>query len=150
MRGLPGSGKSTVALSMAAGHIQVGGQTVAICSTDSLFVNEDGEYIFDASKLGKYHGMNQYKANRYMFMGTELVIVDNTNTTHKEMAPYKQSARDNGYEVVEMLVGEESLFPELEDACPHAYADYISMCVKRNTHGVPQEAIEKMARRFER
>lgn len=149
MRGLPGSGKSTVAQSMAAGHIEMGGQTVAICSTDSFFLNQDGEYVFDASKLGKHHGMNQYKANRYMFMGTEAVIIDNTNTTHKEMAPYKEMARDHDYEVVEMLVGKENLFPELEDASPHAYADYIDICVRRNTHGVPKEAIERMARRFE-
>jgi tRNA uridine 5-carbamoylmethylation protein Kti12 len=149
MRGLPGSGKSTVARSMALDHIEMGGQTVAICSTDSFFINSDGEYVFDASKLGKYHGMNQYKAHRHMFMGTELVIVDNTNTTHKEMEPYKKSAREHGYEVVEILVGEENLFPTLEDASPHAYADYISMCVGRNTHSVPQEAIERMARRFE-
>lgn len=120
-----------------------------ICSTDSFFINSDGEYVFDAKMLGKYHGMNQYKANQHMFMGTELVIVDNTNTTHKEMEPYKQSARDHLYEVVEMLVGKAELFPELEHTSPHTFKDYIDMCVGRNTHGVPKEAIERMARRFE-
>ena len=150
MRGLPGSGKSTEARALAERHVSTGGQTVAICSTDSFFIKDDGQYVFDASKLGKNHGMNQYKANRFMFMGTELVIVDNTNTTRKEMAPYKQSAKDNGYDVREVLVGKESLFPaDLEECCPHKYTDYIDMCVQRNTHGVPKEAIERMARRFE-
>lgn len=150
MRGLPGSGKSTQARIRAATFVEVGGQSVVICSTDNFFINNDGKYVFDAKMLGKYHGMNQHKVNQYMLMGIELVIVDNTNTTHKEMEPYKQSARDYLYKVVEVLVGKEDLFPELEHTSPHAHADYIDMCASRNTHGVPKEAIERMARRFER
>lgn len=149
MRGLPGSGKSTEAYMKAISHFEQGGQSVVICSTDSFFVNEEGKYVFDAKKLGKHHGMNQYLAHRHMFMNTELVIIDNTNTTDKEMAPYIASAKEFGYEITKVLVGEENLFPKMDDACPHKFADYIDMCAKRNTHGVPKEAIERMARRFE-
>lgn len=149
MRGLPGSGKSTEGRKLALAHMESGGQTVAICSTDSFFM-KDGEYVFDANMLGEYHGLNQYKANQYMSMGVELVIVDNTNTTHKEMEPYKYSASNYLYEVVEILVGKDKLFPEPEYFSPQTYANYIDLCVNRNSHGVPKEAIERMARRFEK
>ena len=128
---------------IARTYIECGGQSVVICSTDSYFLNEDGEYVFDASKLGQYHGMNQYKAHQYMFMKTGLVIIDNTNTTHKEMKPYKESAEQFGYEV------EEEWVDEVELLDPEALPSYIDICAERNTHGVPKEAIERMAKRFQ-
>ncbi len=143
MRGLPGSGKSTQASIMAVNHMAGGGRSVAICSTDSYFLNEDGKYIFDPSKLGLYHGRNQYQAHQHMFMKTELIIIDNTNTTHKEMKPYKDSAEQFGYEV------EEEWVDEIELLDPEALPSYIDICAKRNTHGVPKEAIERMAKRFQ-
>ena len=142
MRGLPGSGKSTMAKDIAADSIREGYQEVAICSTDSFFLNDDGEYVFDASLLGKNHGLNQYKVNRYMFMGTGVVIVDNTNTTRKEMKPYKDLAEQYLYDVHEVFIGKEFLFPEVN-------SDYLALCHERGTHGVPMEAIERMARRFQ-
>ena len=58
--------------------------------------------------------------------------------------------REHGYEIEEVIVGEDDLFPSLEDADPHRFNDYIDMCFKRNTHGVPRDVIEKMARSFQK
>jgi len=72
-----------------------------------------------------------------MQKGVTVVIIDNTNTMEKEMAPYKKMAKRNGYRVVQHTVGsfdEESL---------RLYAE-------RNVHGVPLEAIKRMAGRFQR
>jgi len=148
MRGLPGSGKSTYVRIASRSALESGARSVAVCSTDDQFLNEHGEYVFDATKLGVNHVANQQKAARMMAADVQFVYIDNTNTTHKEMKPYKDLARTYGYEVEEVLIGQNLLFPGM-DGDPHKFDDYIDMCTKRNTHAVPRESILKMARRFE-
>ena len=148
MRGLPGGGKSTFVKNEVQEFLKDGRKSIAICSTDDQFLDASGNYIFDASKLGVNHQANQDKAARMMAAGVEVVFIDNTNTTHKEMKPYKDLAKTYGYDVKEVLIGQEQLFPGM-DGTPHAFDDYIDMCAKRNTHKVPREAILRMARRFE-
>ncbi len=149
VRGLPGGGKSTWVQINVRAQIGFGRRSIAVCSTDDQFLNEKGQYVFDATKLGVNHKANQDKAARMMAAGVEVVYIDNTNTTHKEMRPYKELAEIYGYEVMEIVVGEEELFPGM-DGTPSSFEDYIDMCAKRNTHGVPREAILRMARRFEK
>ncbi len=143
MRGLPGGGKSTFVRQNMTLQLECGAKSIAVCSTDDQFVDTTGKYVFDASKLGVNHANNQVKCQKMMNAGVEIIYIDNTNTTHKEMRPYKEFAETYGYEVEEVLIGEESLFPSMN-------ADYIDMCAKRNTHGVPRDAILRMARRFEK
>lgn len=149
IRGLPGSGKSTYAQGIASSYFLDGGRTVAVCSTDDYHM-VDGEYVFQPSRLGEFHNANQLQAGSYMAHGIELVIVDNTNIKRREMKPYIDYAKGFEYDIKEVIVGEERLLPELGDACPYKFADYIDMCAKRNTHGVPRDVIEKMARKFEK
>lgn len=144
MRGLPGSGKSTEARIICVRALANGVQEIVICSTDSFFINKADEYVFDASKLGAYHGANQYKVEQHMRMSTSVIVVDNTNTTSKEMKPYLDLAHRYGYKVWYHIMGAEELY----DNDGVFSEEYIAMCVKRNTHGVPREAIERMARRF--
>lgn len=139
MRGLPGSGKSTEARKLAAEHIHKCGSSVAICSTDRFFM-ESGEYVFNRGMLGQYHELNQDHAEECMRFRVELVIIDNTNIKHRDMKPYKDIATKLGYEIEEIIIDGDAL-PWDEN--------YIGMCVDRNTHGVPREAIEKMAQRFQ-
>ena len=148
MRGLPGGGKSTWVQMDISAQLQAGVRSIAVCSTDDQFLNANGEYIFDATKLGVNHHSNQVKCKKMMNAGVEVIYIDNTNTTHKEMQPYKNFAEAAGYQVQEVLIGRERLFPGM-DGKPHEFGDYIDMCAKRNTHGVPREAIARMARRFE-
>ena len=148
MRGLPGSGKSTMARDIARSAIKENHQEVVICSTDSFFVNDDGEYVFDPTKLGQHHSANQHKVKSYMLLGAEVIIVDNTNTTHREMKPYKELALLRGYDVHEVFIGKEFLFQGM-DTDHNKFRDYIALCHERGTHGVPMESIEKMARRFQ-
>ncbi len=149
VRGLPGCGKSTFVQRNLELQLGCGARSVAVCSTDDQFIDKSGNYVFDASKLGVNHQANQDKAARMMAAGVEVVFIDNTNTTHKEMRPYKDLAKTYGYDVKEVLIGEEQLFPGM-DGTQHKFEDYIDMCAKRNTHGVPREAILRMARRFEK
>jgi predicted kinase len=125
MRGLPGSGKSTVAKKLAA---QVEG--AVIVSADDFFM-VGGQYQFDVTKLGAAHGACQAAFKTALIHNKELVIVDNTNTTPREIQTYMKMAQNFGYEAVIMVV-----------PCD------VDTSAARNTHGVPREAIERMANRM--
>lgn len=82
MRGIPGSGKSTIAQMISNATNGV------ICSTDDFWYNEDGDYIYDVAKAGYAHLLNQRKVAAYMAEGQESIIVDNTNIKVSDMQPY--------------------------------------------------------------
>ena len=148
MRGIPGGGKSTRARELAVEHMASGGSSVAICSTDDFHM-EGGQYVFKRHMLGEFHTKNQFRAYDLMKNGIELVIIDNTNIKRKDMMVYKSNAGACKYQVEEVIVGEEFLVPSM-DMDPHAFISYVDMCAARNTHGVPRDAIDRMARSFEK
>lgn len=135
LRGLPGSGKSTYAKKFAEKFSKLYGFNVVKCSADDYFTDSDGNYNFDASKLGAAHGFCKSKAEQAMRSGTKLVIIDNTNTTNKEMKPYLEMAKRYDYRVHQKVIGGQS-------------EEDISLYHSRNIHGVPYFAISRMAKRF--
>lgn len=134
MRGLPGSGKSTAAADIVGKSIVLG----VIRSTDTQFI-VNGEYKFDPTLLHFKHAANQRLVKDDMLDGVPLIIVDNTNIKRSDFAVYIQMAKEFGYEVLEYIMQE----PPFTD-------EYIRMCYKRNKHGVPFEAIQRMAKKFEK
>lgn len=123
LRGLPGSGKSTLAKMIghaAVGHVEA----------DMFFVDDDGNYNFDASKLGKAHKWCQNRTELYMGPhGFETVIVSNTFTQEWEMKPYYELAEKYGYVVFSLVVENR-----------HGGV---------NEHNVPEETLVKMEDRFQ-
>jgi len=122
MQGVPGSGKSTYVKSM---------QPVAteVISADSYFETKDGEYRFDPSKLGEAHGACLRRFVKLVAGASgDTVVVDNTNTTTLEIAPYMALASAYGCEVELVRV---QCDPEVAAA--------------RNVHGVPLHAVRRMA-----
>lgn len=110
-----------------------------VFSTDSYFM-VDGEYQFDPSKLGEYHAQNLAQATHFMGKGKKyssdiLCIIDNTNTQHWEYEKYEEVAKENGF-MVQVI----SIAWKQED---------IPLYAERNSHGVPLEAIQRMADRWE-
>jgi predicted kinase len=148
MRGVAGSGKSTLAKDLTINHISSGGASAAICSTDNYHMI-DGEYVFQPGRLHQFHLANQADARKYMHGGIELVIIDNTNIKRKDMQPYFDAGKEFGYEIEEIVVGEEYLLPG-EEMTQQLIDGYLRLCAKRNTHGVPLEAIQRMAGKFEK
>lgn len=148
MRGIPGGGKSTEARRLMIQHLAKKCKSMALYSTDDFHMEED-EYVFKPDRLGEFHVKNQERAAKAMELGIELVIVDNTNIKRRDMKPYVDAGREFNYDIEEVVVGKDRLCPPLDEACPHKFADYIDMCAARNTHGVPREAIERMARSFQ-
>lgn len=135
LRGLPGSGKSYLAAQILKTEL-ASGKTAEIFSTDNFFMI-DGKYVFDASKLPDFHQKNFNAAQAAMQRGLETVIVDNTNTQGWEMSRYINAALKLG-RTVEVHTPQTS------------WAWDVKECTKRNSHGVPQDAIQKMFDRFER
>ena len=131
LRGLPGSGKSTIAHMLTDNWPNE--DECAICSTDSYFYDEDGKYQFDPSKLGEYHASNLQTFTTLCEAGMQLVICDNTNSQLWEYEAYHQVALDCGYQVHIVTVGDFD----------------VERCVRRNTHGVPQAGIQRMRDRWE-
>jgi len=123
LRGLPGSGKSTLAKSLStsmSGHVEA----------DMFFLNHEGEYKFDASKLKEAHEWCRKEAESYMKPhGFDRVIVSNTFTQEWEMDAYYNLARKYGYRVHSIIVENR-----------HEGV---------NEHGVPADKLEQMKNRFE-
>lgn len=132
MRGLPGSGKSTKANKLA-------GRSGQIFSTDDFFcLNEEQEYRFNGSLLGRAHNWNQKRSLDAMYAGIPIVVIDNTNTTIRELRsylPHIEAAMGLGYSV------------RIEEPETHWRFD-VGELDKRGSHDVPLKHIEKMLNRY--
>ena len=130
MRGCPGSGKSTLATELK-------GRNGRVFSTDDFFVQSDGEYVFDPKKVAAYHKRNQERAREAISEGVSPVVIDNTNTTYWEMRPYVETGLRHGYRI-----------EFVEPSTPWRYDT--SELSRRNSHGVNEETIKRMLRRFQK
>lgn len=130
LRGLPGSGKTTHALSLGG---------IAF-STDRLFMVGD-RYVFDRTKLAEFHLQTFQDVTLAMARRNPLVILDNTNIQVKHFLPYIVTAGAMGYKVRVQRIG----------ALPgdQNFRDRVRMYAERNTHGVSLEKILEMASRWE-
>ena len=114
IRGLPGSGKSTFAKYMNGVHAEA----------DQYFYT-GGSYVFDPSKLAAAHSQCLTKAVDAL-KSDESVVVANTFTTLKEMAPYLEAARQYGANVVVLNMKTQY----------------------EGVHNVPQAAVDRMKARW--
>jgi len=121
LRGLPGSGKSTVAKIIQP-------KDKLVCTADDYFM-QGGVYKFDPKQLGQAHAACQLKARNAMNIGFDNIVVANTNTTEKEMQIYFDMAEEFEYQVVSLIV--ENRHGNI------------------NIHGVPADKLELMKQRFD-
>jgi len=121
LQGVPGSGKSTWA--------KKNFPEAKICSADDFFM-KDGEYKFDPSLLSEAHAACLRKFISYRSHDVDL-IVDNTNTTVAEIAPYYSIGEAFGGDVVVVQFWVDSAFAH-----------------SRNIHNVPYDSIVAMNKRM--
>ncbi len=142
LSGVSGVGKSTYAKKLCdeSSHYT----TCTIVSADDFFTTtymngekEVSEYNFDPSKLSLAHG-ECFRAFINALLScpglSGLVVVDNTNTTSEEIAPYILGAQAYGWDV-EIV----TLYPA------HTTIDE---CYARNVHGVGFAAVEAQGSRI--
>jgi predicted kinase len=92
MQGVSGSGKSFIAETLGKSLL------APVFSTDKLFM-VNGKYCFDRGKLGYNHEKTREMVRNAMKDGLPTIILDNTNTTQKEVNPYLEMAKEHGYTV---------------------------------------------------
>ncbi|KAE8627332.1 hypothetical protein XENTR_v10006946 [Xenopus tropicalis] len=126
LRGLPGSGKSSLARKLKQDF-----PSALVFSTDEYFLMDDGTYLFDHEMLPEAHKWNQKRARKAMSKGKTPIIIDNTNIQAWEMKPYAVMALENQYQVIFLEPSTRWKFNVAELA-------------RRNSHGVPREKIQRM------
>lgn len=122
IRGVPGSGKSTF-----ANQLLHQGVVHQVLEADKYFIDGEGKYNFDPSKLREAHEWCQTRTKKYLLDG-DSVAVANTSTTEKEVAVYQQIAELTGSNFVSIIVENRNN--------------------SENIHHVPAEKIQQMKNRF--
>lgn len=117
IRGIPGSSKSTLAKMIPLSvHVEA----------DQFFINEAGVYQFDQNKLHAAHNWC-LDTTKHWLSNECHVVVSNTFTTRRELAPYFKLASEFGIKPNVIL----------------CQGDYKSI------HNVPEETLKKMKMRFD-
>ncbi len=124
MRGLPGSGKSTL--------IKQKYPNAKICSADHYF--EDKK--FDPALLTNAHLFCLNQAIKYINEEQPLIVIDNTNTKKWEFQKYIQLANENNYSI------------HYENVFDGGKTD--EELFARNVHNVPLHTITNMRNRWEK
>jgi len=123
LRGCPGSGKSTLA------KMLVGDKEYRHKEADMYFVDSEGNYKFEPSKIKNAHAWCQEEVDFLMRYEHSPVVVSNTFTQEWEMTAYNELAEKYGYRVHSIIVENR-----------HNGV---------NEHGVPTDKLEAMKNRFE-
>ena len=142
-RGVSGSGKSTLAQELGKGGV--------VLSSDDFFTTPTGEYVFDVSKLRAAHDWNQKRAEDAMRNGVSPIVIDNTNTTAKEIFVYVKLGKTYGYDI---KFAEPNWHPNLRTPDGKWNFDFINkMQQERNkknkTKIIPESVVRNMIDRYQ-
>jgi len=121
IRGIPGSGKTTL-----AGEMWNSGMIDHATEADKFMVDDNWDYKFDPEKLEICHKLCQEEVETFLEMGCD-VAVSNTFTRKWEMQAYLDMAEKYGAKTTVIVCQGEH----------------------ENTHGVPQSVVERMKNHFE-
>lgn len=119
IRGLPGSGKSTIASRLTFTPL------ISHIETDMFWVI-DGEYKWDAARLTEAHAWCLAETRKLLEKGM-IPVVSNTFTTIKELKPYFDLAKE--FSVTPNVILAQGGF--------------------KNIHNVPEATLKRMRDRFQ-
>ena len=126
LRGIPGSGKTTLGEAILKSPQSTNN---LVLSADDFFMDNNGNYNFDATKLKQAHNMCQQTCAEAMKNGSYKIVVANTFTQEWEMKPYFEMAERYNYRIHSVIVENR-----------HGNS---------NIHEVPEDKIKQMKDRFE-
>jgi predicted kinase len=126
LRGIPGSGKTTLGEVILKSPQSTNN---LVLSADDFFMDNNGNYNFDATKLKQAHNMCQQICAEAMKNGSYKIVVANTFTQEWEMKPYFEMAERYNYRVHSVIVENR-----------HGNS---------NIHEVPEDKVKQMKDRFE-
>jgi len=127
VRGLPGSGKSTIAK-----QIQDTFGGVIVCADDFW----GPAYAFDKSRIQEAHDWAYRQCEAHMQWNEERIILDGTYAQLKWMARYVEMATHFGYRAI-------CREPDTE------WAWNPRQCAEKNVHGVSEDVINTMLSKWE-
>lgn len=123
LRGLPGSGKTTLAKVLSENN------TYPIFSVDDFFTNKvTGEYLFNFKNNHLAYKQCEELTKEAIQQNRTKIFVQNTFTIDWELEPYFKLASEFNYELFVLTV-----------------ENYHG---KQNTHGVSEEQLQKMADKY--
>ncbi len=131
--GIPGAGKSTWVRKNTNPYM------TEVFSADNYFCDENGQYHFDPAKLSEAHSscLRNF-TTRLMHLNNCIedscritLVIDNTNTSAWEIAPYYSLAQafNIPVKIVRIIAGPDAAF-------------------RRNIHGVQKDKVEMMAKKI--
>lgn len=123
LRGVPSSGKTSLAKTLE----QYLPNVIAFAADDYHY-DDLGNYNWKPENIHKAHTWCQSSVSLAMYEGKDNIIVHNTNTTEKELKPYKDMTSQHGYRIVSLVVEKRH--------------------DNKNNHNVPEDTIEKMELRL--
>lgn len=135
LRGVSGSGKSTMVGEFRRKYELGGKYDFEKCSADDFFM-QDGVYNFDCTKLSQAHNVCFGKFLNAIRNRVKVIVVDNTFIRLWEIDNYVRAAVQSGY-IVEII---EIKLETISD---------MKLCATRNVHKVPPEIVARMAMDFE-
>jgi predicted kinase len=122
LRGLPGSGKTTLALVLSESG------KYPVFSVDDYFTDEGGRYEFRFQENHLAYKQCEENVKVAMQQGSEKILVHNTFTQEWEMEPYFKLAAEHGYRAHVATVENRH----------HG----------TNVHEIPEDHIERMRSKF--
>ena len=126
MRGLPGSGKSKIALLLQKVY-----KDAVICSADNYF-KHDGVYEHVVDGLHDAHKSCQEEARTAVDDGRRHIVIDNTNVRRRHMRVYFDLANKADYVVVVVVPRTPWCFD-------------VEQLTERNEHGVTIEHLRRLS-----
>ena len=126
LSGISGSGKTTFGKFLTG---TLGTHTITgTCSADDFWIDQAGNYNFDVSRLGEAHAWCRKLFLNHIKIETELIVVDNTNTSQKEYKFYVDEAEKAGYTVFRVIID--------------------GIHGTKSIHNVPEQALKKQSDRL--
>jgi hypothetical protein len=95
VRGFPGSGKTSFSHYIKA---------IAYVEADDYFINSEGKYEFDFTKISKAHDYCYNRVKYHLQKGMGDIVVSNVSAKEREVKMYKALANTYNYAFISVIV----------------------------------------------